>query len=101
MSEESWSACPDKNRQWWEKPSKRAERMERILACLREDARMSLMEISRRTKIPVSTVYDCVKLLRERFWFTAVFRDSRAENLRSRVMAHPTARHRELAEVVA
>jgi hypothetical protein len=40
-----------------------------------------------------------MKVIEQRFWFTAVFLDSRAENVRARVAAHPTARHRELVEV--
>ncbi|MDA8116082.1 MAG: winged helix-turn-helix domain-containing protein [Actinomycetota bacterium] len=99
MSEPNWTTWSDEKRLWWEKPAQRSERMERILACLRENARMPLAQISHRTKIPVSTVWDCMKVIEQRFWFTAVFLDSRAENVRAKVAAHPTARHRELAEV--
>ena len=89
------------NRMWWEKPSNRMEKYDRILACLREDARMSLAEISRRTKIPTSTVYDALRVIRDRFWFTAVFLDRKAEETRERVTSHPTGRHPHLLEVVA
>lgn len=85
---------------WWEKPTEREERLDRILACLRQDARMPLAEISRRTKVPISTVFDCVRRIEDRFWFTAVFLDARAEQVRATVMTRPTARHRDLVEVV-
>ena len=87
-------------RMWWEKPTERTERYERILECLREDARMSLVEISRRTKMPTSTVYDCVKQLEGRFWFTSVFLDEKAQRIREQVRATPTARHKEILEVL-
>ena len=46
----------------------RAERVCQELArCLREDCRMSLTRISRRTHIPVSTLHDNLKRLRERY----------------------------------
>lgn len=86
---------------WWERPSSRAERLERILACLREDARMPFAEISRRTRIPTSTVFDLFHLFRERFWFTAVFLDDRGRKARKRVTAAPTLLHHSLVEVLS
>lgn len=86
---------------WWERPTSRAERLERILACLREDSRMPFAEISRRTGIPTSTVFDLFQRFRERFWFTAVFLDERAQKARRRVTAAPTAPHHSLVEVLS
>lgn len=86
---------------WWQKPTDRDQRMDRILACLREDARMSLAEIARRTDIPITTVFDAMKQIKQRFWFTAVFLDTRARQVRTQTMRHPTARHPRLVEVVA
>ena len=36
-----------------------------LLACLRENARKTLTEISRQTKIPISTIFDRLKTTRE------------------------------------
>ena len=44
----------------------------RIVEILFEDSRMPLTEISKRTGIPVSTVYDNIRRLREQFRFTIV-----------------------------
>lgn len=86
---------------WWEKPTSRAERLERILACLREDARMPFAEISRRTGIPTTTVFDLFQHFRERFWFTAVFLDERGRKAQKRVTAAPTLPHHSLVEVLS
>jgi len=45
-----------------------------ILAHLREDSRMPILEIARKIGMPKSTVYDHYRKLRERFWFTVVER---------------------------
>ena len=86
---------------WWERPTSRAERLERILACLREDSRMPFAEISRRTGIPTSTVFDLFQRFRERFWFTAVFLDERGQTARKRATAAPTLPHHTLVEVLS
>lgn len=56
----------------WERPSTRHQRITDIVLCLKQNARMSLSEISRRTGIPVSSVFDYMKVIEEHFWFTAV-----------------------------
>lgn len=85
---------------WWERPSTRVERLQRIPACLREDASMSLIEISRRTKIPTSTVFDAMQVLQGRFWFTAVYPDQKAVKVRRDVLASPVLPHRKLCKVI-
>jgi hypothetical protein len=51
---------------------KRVERIKKIVELLVKDARQPLTEISRRTGIPVSTVYDNIKRLKEQFRFTII-----------------------------
>jgi len=43
-----------------------------ILAHLRQDSRMPILEIARKIGVPKSTVYDHYRKLRERYWFTVV-----------------------------
>jgi len=52
--------------------SERMHMMKKIVPLLIEDSRMSLTEISKRTGIPVSTVYDNLPRVREAFKFTIV-----------------------------
>ncbi|MBN2881312.1 Lrp/AsnC family transcriptional regulator [Candidatus Woesearchaeota archaeon] len=42
----------------------RTNTVQKLLECLREDSRLKLQEISKLTKIPVSTLYDTLKILR-------------------------------------
>jgi len=55
-----------------EKPTERVKRYERNLESLRENARMFLVEIARRTKISKHTIYDCFERIEDRFWFSAL-----------------------------
>ena len=47
----------------------RLQKIKRIVKCLEEDGRMSLSEISKRTSIPISTVFDYFKLIRDLYSF--------------------------------
>lgn len=50
--------------------SERMHIMKKIIPLLLEDSRMTLTEMSKRTGIPVSTVYDNLPRVREAFKFT-------------------------------
>lgn len=52
--------------------SERMDTVKKIVPLLLEDSRMPLTEISKRTGIPVSTVYDNLHRIREAFKFTIV-----------------------------
>lgn len=43
----------------------RETRLNKIMDCLKEDPRMSLTDMSRRTGIPVSTIFDNINTLRQ------------------------------------
>ncbi|MDA8116085.1 MAG: winged helix-turn-helix domain-containing protein [Actinomycetota bacterium] len=49
---------------WSEKPTTNRERIERVLACLRQDARAQVRTIARRTLIPPSTVSHAIRVIR-------------------------------------
>jgi hypothetical protein len=55
---------------------RRVERFWKIVSLLQENSRMSLMEMSRQLKIPVSTLFDTLKEVEKSFHFTIVLKDS-------------------------
>lgn len=55
---------------------RRVERFWQIVTLLQENSRMSLVEMSRKLKIPVSTVFDTLKEVEKVFHFTIVLKDS-------------------------
>ena len=54
---------------------KRMERFWKVISLLQENSRMSLMEMSKKLKIPVSTLYDTLKEVEKIFKFTIVLKD--------------------------
>ncbi len=52
-----------------------------ILRCLEQDCRMSLVEMSRRTGYPTSTLYDNLRRLRASYDFGLILRPKRSGNL--------------------
>lgn len=57
---------------WSEKPTTNRERIDRVLACLREDARAQVRAIARRTLIPPSTVSHTIRVIRLYYRFTVL-----------------------------
>ena len=55
---------------------RRVERFWKIVSLLQENSRMSLSEMSRKLKIPVSTLFDTLKEVEKIFHFTIVLKDS-------------------------
>ena len=55
---------------------RRVERFWKIVSLLQENSRMSLSEMSRKLKIPVSTLFDTLKEVEKIFHFTIVLRDT-------------------------
>ncbi len=51
----------------------RQEKVDRLVRLLRVDARMPLMEMSRRTGIPVSTIFDLLNEVRRLYELRCVF----------------------------
>lgn len=56
---------------------KRIERFWKVVTLLQENSRMSLCEMSRKLKIPVSTLFDILKEVEKIFKFTTVIRTKR------------------------
>ena len=54
---------------------KRMERFWQVVSLLQENSRMSLCEMSKKLKIPVSTLYDTLKEMEKIFKFTIVLKD--------------------------
>ena len=52
----------------------------KIVEALLEDSRMTLTEISKRTGIPISTVFDNLSRVREQFHFTIVPKTLRVDS---------------------
>ena len=55
---------------------RRIERFWKIVLLLQENSRMSISEMSRRLKIPVSTLFDTLKEVEKIFHFTIVLKDT-------------------------
>ena len=55
---------------------RRVERFWKIVSLLQENSRMSLSEMSRKLKIPVSTLFDTMKEVEKIFHFTIVLKDT-------------------------
>ena len=55
---------------------RRVQRFWQVVSLLQENARMSLVEMSRELKIPVSTLFDTLKEVEKIFHFTIVLKDS-------------------------
>ena len=55
---------------------RRAERFWQVVSLLQENSRMSIVEMSRKLKVPVSTVFDTLKAVEKIFRFTIVLKDS-------------------------
>jgi len=54
---------------------KRMERFWKVVSLLQENSRMSLIEMSKKLKIPVSTLFDTLKEAEKIFKFTIVLKD--------------------------
>ena len=55
---------------------RRVERFWKVVSLLQENSRMSLVEMSRKLKIPVSTLFDTLKEVEKSFHFTIVLKDN-------------------------
>ena len=55
---------------------RRMERFWKVATLLHENSRMSLTEMSRKAKVPVSTLFDTLKEVEKYFRFTIVSRES-------------------------
>ena len=58
---------------------RRMERFWKVATLLHENSRMSLTEMSRKAKVPVSTLFDTLKEVEKYFRFTIVSRESERE----------------------
>jgi len=56
---------------------RRVERFWKVVSLLQENSRMSLMEMSRRLKIPISTMFETVKEVEKSFQFTIILKDNK------------------------
>ena len=55
---------------------RRVERFWKVVSLLQENSRMTLVEMSKKLQIPVSTVFDTLKEVEKIFQFTIVLRDN-------------------------
>ncbi len=55
---------------------RRVERVWQVVSLLQETSRMSLVEMSKRLKVPVSTLFDTLKQVEKVFDFTIVLKDN-------------------------
>lgn len=55
---------------------RRMERFWQVVALLQENSRMTLMEMSRKLKIPLSTLFDTLKEVEKSFHFTIVLKEN-------------------------
>jgi hypothetical protein len=58
---------------------RRAERFWQVVSLLQENSRMTLVQMSRKLKVPVSTVFDTLKAVEKHFQFTIVLRDNKSD----------------------
>ena len=56
---------------------RRVERFWQVVSLLQENSRMTLMEMSRKLKIPVSTLFETVKEVEKSFQFTIILKDNK------------------------
>jgi hypothetical protein len=56
---------------------RRVERFWKIVSLLQENSRMSLAEMSRNLKVPISTLFDTLKEVEKIFRFTIVLKDNK------------------------
>ena len=54
------------------RPVRQERQCLKIIHCLNEDFRMTLTDMSKKTKIPISTIFDNLKLLRRHYNFNVV-----------------------------
>ena len=68
----------DSNLSYWMtgRSKRRMERFWQVVALLQENSRMSLREMSRKLKIPVSTLFDTLKEVEKVFRFTIVLKET-------------------------
>jgi len=68
----------DSNLSYWVtgRSKRRMERFWQVVALLQENSRMSLVDMSRKLKIPVSTLFDTLKEVEKVFRFTIVLRET-------------------------
>ena len=59
-----------------EAQNRRVKRFWQVVSLLHENSRMSLVEMSKRLKIPVSTIFDTLKEVEKHFDFTIVLKES-------------------------
>ena len=59
---------------------RRVRRFWEVVSLLQEDSRMTLLEMSRRLNVPVSTLFDTLKEVQKFFRFTIVLKDSPSGN---------------------
>ena len=67
--------CSDLSYWMTGRSKRRVERFWQVVSLLQENSRMSLMEMSRKLKIPVSTLFDALKEVEKIFHFTIVLKD--------------------------
>ena len=60
---------------------RRVERFWKVVSLLQENSRMTLVEMSRKLKVPVSTVLDTVNEVEKIFHFTIVLKDNESNHL--------------------
>ena len=72
----------DSNLSYWltGKSKRRVERFWQVVSLLQEDSRMSIMEMSRKLKVPVSTLFDTLQEVEKVFHFTIVLKKPHARN---------------------
>jgi len=56
---------------------RRVERFWQVVSLLQENSRMTLMEMSRKLKIPISTLFETVKEVEKSFQFTIILKDNK------------------------
>lgn len=54
---------------------RRVERFWQVVSLLEENSRMSLTDMSRRLKVPISTLFDCMEEVEKYFQFTVMVKD--------------------------
>ena len=59
-----------------EAQNRRMKRFWQVVSLLHENSRMSLVEMSKKLKIPVSTLFDTLKEVEKHFDFTIVLKDA-------------------------